>query len=111
MRILCPSKAKSPYTEVISELSKRARVEVEFVKKVEVRNPVILDETGESLTVEKLASFPENTVFVIGGPDGIELEGPKYSLGPYTLNHQIAIIVLLELLFRAKNPSHPYNKH
>ncbi|MBR9680554.1 MAG: 23S rRNA (pseudouridine(1915)-N(3))-methyltransferase RlmH [Candidatus Altiarchaeota archaeon] len=111
MKIICPSKTKSPYTSVIDELSKRARVSVEFVKKVEVKNPIVLDEQGETLTIKKLSSFPENTVFVIGGPDGTSIEGLKYSLGQYTLNHQIAIIVLLELLFRAKNPSHPYNKH
>jgi len=111
MKIVCPSKAKSPYSEVIRELSKRSGVEVSFVKEVSEKNPVVLDEGGEPLTVDKLKSFVPNTTFVIGGPDGIKISGPKYSLGPYTLNHQIAIIVLLELLFRAKNPNHPYNKH
>ena len=41
--------------------------------------------------------------FVIGGPRGIDLEecDLKLSLGPMTLPHQLARVVLLEQLFRA----------
>ena len=41
--------------------------------------------------------------FVIGGAHGIELEHPNHrlSLGPMTLPHQLARVVLLEQLFRA----------
>jgi 23S rRNA (pseudouridine1915-N3)-methyltransferase len=41
--------------------------------------------------------------FVIGGPRGIDLDecDLKLSLGPMTLPHQLARVVLLEQLFRA----------
>jgi|SRR3954452_20825630 23S rRNA (pseudouridine1915-N3)-methyltransferase len=41
--------------------------------------------------------------FVVGGPKGIQLDGCdlKLSLGPMTLPHQLARVVLLEQLVRA----------
>ena len=41
--------------------------------------------------------------FVVGGPYGLELPGAthKISLGPMTLPHQLARVVLLEQLYRA----------
>ena len=113
MRLFCPSKAKEPYRKVIEELSQRARVETRFVKKLPgLKDPVVLDECGEPLTQKLLNELIESRKdFVVGGPDGIKVPGRQVSLGPYTLNHQIAIIVLLDLIFRAKFPKHPYNKH
>jgi 23S rRNA (pseudouridine1915-N3)-methyltransferase len=40
--------------------------------------------------------------FVVGGPKGLELEADlRLSLGPMTLPHQLARVVLLEQLYRA----------
>jgi 23S rRNA (pseudouridine1915-N3)-methyltransferase len=41
--------------------------------------------------------------FVIGGPFGLQLENPdsRLSLGPMTMPHQLARVVLLEQLYRA----------
>jgi 23S rRNA (pseudouridine1915-N3)-methyltransferase len=41
--------------------------------------------------------------FVIGGPFGLQLDNPdsRLSLGPMTLPHQLARVVLLEQLYRA----------
>jgi 23S rRNA (pseudouridine1915-N3)-methyltransferase len=41
--------------------------------------------------------------FVIGGPFGLQLDSPdsRLSLGPMTLPHQLARVVLLEQLYRA----------
>ena len=51
--------------------------------------------------------------FVIGGPRGLELDrcDAKLSLGPMTLPHQLARVVLLEQLYRghkilAREPYH-----
>ena len=113
MRVFCPSKAKEPYRKVISELAQRAKVEMMFVRKLpKLDKPVVLDERGSPLTGKMLEEFVESRRdFVVGGPDGIDLPGHKVSLGPYTLNHQIALIVLLDLIFRVRFPRHPYNKH
>ncbi|TRO61978.1 hypothetical protein E2P64_00390 [Candidatus Bathyarchaeota archaeon] len=111
MRLFCPSKAKEPYREIIRELSRRTRVDVIFTKKIP-DDAVVLDQLGEPLTQELLDELVKvDTDFVVGGPDGIDHPGRKVSLGRYTLNHQLAIIVLLDLLFRTRFPKHPYNKH
>lgn len=113
MRVFCPSKAKEPYRDAIRELSTRARVDVVFTRKMpKLSNSIVLDERGEQVTLEMIKKFLAADVnFVVGGPDGIDYPGRQVSLGRYTLNHQIAIIVLLDLIFRVKFPKHPYNKH
>ena len=111
MRVFCPSKAKEPYRKVIEELSRRARVEVIFSKRLP-DDGVILDRRGEPLTMELLEKLVESGKdLIVGGPDGTNAKGRRISLGDYTLNHQIAIIVLLDLLFRVRFPRHPYNRH
>jgi 23S rRNA (pseudouridine1915-N3)-methyltransferase len=75
---------------------------------------VALDRTGRGLTSEELADLvaereeqpPQHTAFVIGGPRGLDPELAaaarlRLSLGPGTLPHQLARVVLLEQLFRA----------
>lgn len=54
--------------------------------------------------------------FVIGGPFGFSAEAAsrfdeKMSLGPYTLPHELARVVLLEQLYRAMSilAGHPYH--
>jgi 23S rRNA (pseudouridine1915-N3)-methyltransferase len=72
-----------------------------------------LDREGQGLSSPELARFMEerrqsgeDLCFVIGGPFGLD-ESVKQrantllSLGPVTLPHQLARIVLLEQLFRA----------
>jgi 23S rRNA (pseudouridine1915-N3)-methyltransferase len=75
---------------------------------------VALDRTGRGLSSETLATFvrereeqpPQHTAFVIGGPRGLDpalvaVARTRLSLGPGTLPHQLARVVLLEQLFRA----------
>lgn len=75
---------------------------------------VALDERGESLSSRALAKLIQKAQnralhtlpFVIGGPDGLEPSlresAPKLmSLGPMTLPHELARLVLLEQLYRA----------
>ena len=70
----------------------------------------LLDRGGERVDSESFARFLEDRrqegrdlCFVIGGPRGIDLDecDLRLSLGPMTLPHQLARVVLLEQLFRA----------
>jgi 23S rRNA (pseudouridine1915-N3)-methyltransferase len=70
----------------------------------------LLAADGEQLDSRAFARFIEarrdsgrDLVFVIGGAHGIELAAADHrlSLGPMTLPHQLARVVLLEALFRA----------
>ena len=70
---------------------------------------VLLATDGEALNSEGLSDWLEerrrdgrDVCFVIGGPKGLELEADmRLSLGPMTLPHQLARVVLLEQIFRA----------
>ncbi|HET7320677.1 MAG TPA: 23S rRNA (pseudouridine(1915)-N(3))-methyltransferase RlmH [Candidatus Saccharimonadales bacterium] len=85
---------------------------------------VALSIPGRQLSSEGLASFLQKreltgkeTAFVIGGPEGLPqavLDKADYqlSLGSLTLPHDLAMVVLLESLYRAStiNSGHPYHK-
>ena len=65
-----------------------------------------LDSTGWSEWLEQRRLEARDVCFLIGGPDGLPREalqaaGERISLGPPTLAHQLARVVLLEQLFRA----------
>jgi 23S rRNA (pseudouridine1915-N3)-methyltransferase len=70
---------------------------------------VLLAADGEQLDSEGLSRWLEerrrngrDVCFVIGGPTGLELEADmRLSLGPLTLPHQLARVVLLEQIYRA----------
>ena len=80
----------------------------------------LLDREGESYDSLAFSRFLEerrrsgrDVCFVIGGPKGLELDGVdhRFSLGPLTLPHQLARVVLLEQLYRghkilAREPYH-----
>jgi 23S rRNA (pseudouridine1915-N3)-methyltransferase len=70
----------------------------------------LLDREGEAMDSVAFSRFIEDRrqegrdlCFVIGGPFGLELErcDQRLSLGPITLPHQLARVVLLEQLYRA----------
>ena len=70
----------------------------------------LLDPAGETMGSEHFAAFVEqrrssglDLCFVVGGPFGLELEhvDHRLSLGPMTLPHQLARVVLLEQIYRA----------
>lgn len=93
------------------------------VGEAEVR--VVLDGQGKSLTSDGLARWIagerdrgcRSMAFLIGGPDGhgeAALDGAhlKLSLGPMTLPHGLARIILAEQLYRATTilAGHPYHR-
>jgi 23S rRNA (pseudouridine1915-N3)-methyltransferase len=61
------------------------------------------DSVGFSRWIEERRQSGRDLCFVIGGPRGLDLDrcDMRLSLGPMTLPHQVARIVLLEQLFRA----------
>ena len=70
----------------------------------------LLDREGEALDSLGFSDFIEarrregrDLCFVVGGPFGLELSDANHrlSLGPMTLPHQLARVVLLEQLYRA----------
>ncbi len=70
----------------------------------------LLDREGEALDSVAFSRFLEarrqsgqDLCFVVGGPFGLEIEDVDHrlSLGPITLPHQLARVVLLEQVYRA----------
>jgi 23S rRNA (pseudouridine1915-N3)-methyltransferase len=61
------------------------------------------DSVGFSRFIEERQLQARDLVFVIGGAFGVELPDVEHrlSLGPMTLPHQLARVVLLEQLYRA----------
>jgi 23S rRNA (pseudouridine1915-N3)-methyltransferase len=99
-------------------LARQARVEIVELREdeqVQRRIPerawvCLLDAGGRSYGSEAFAGWVEqrrqagrDVCFVIGGPYGTALErcDARLSLGPMTLPHLLARVVLLEQLFRA----------
>jgi 23S rRNA (pseudouridine1915-N3)-methyltransferase len=120
--VLAVGRLRPPFTDDVAHyeklLRRQARVELVEVaddEALERRIPerayvVLLDEGGRELSSEGFAAFLEerrqaglDVVFVIGGPYGtaVERRDRTLSLGPMTLPHQLARVVLLEQLFRA----------
>lgn len=120
--LLAIGRARPPYADDLAHyqrlLARQARVEVIEVRDDEQlsrRLPprawvCLLAADGRSRTSEELASWVEarrqagrDVCLVIGGPYGSDLEhcDERLSLGPLTLPHLLARVVLLEQLFRA----------
>ena len=103
------------YTKLLSRYVRLELVELRDSERVAARLPAgaftsLLAADGRSYESSAFADFIEerrasgrDLTFVIGGADGIELGSPEHrlSLGPMTLPHQLARVVLLEQLYRA----------
>jgi 23S rRNA (pseudouridine1915-N3)-methyltransferase len=120
--VLAVGKMRAPYADDVQHylrlLERQARVDVVEVADdaaVERRIPQrayvsLLDDAGRAYTSEAFARWLEerrqagrDVCFVVGGAYGTALErcDHRLSLGPMTLPHQLARVVLLEQLFRA----------
>ena len=122
MIVLAVGRMRAPFDDAsahyLKMLGRHARVEVTELREdeaVEKRIPprahvILLDALGRQLDSESFAGWLEqrrhagrDLCFVVGGPFGIELPRAdmRLSLGPMTLPHLLARVVLLEQLFRA----------
>jgi 23S rRNA (pseudouridine1915-N3)-methyltransferase len=92
----------------------RAREGRRIVPHLEGCHAIALDRTGTARSSEELAELlreleerpPQRTAFVIGGACGLDpavlaASAGRLSLGPLTLPHQLARVVLGEQLYRA----------
>ena len=105
----------SHYQKLIAGLARVELVEVRDGEQVARRLPdrgfvSLLTSEGEAMDSVEFSRWIEarrqdgrDLWFVVGGPHGAELPhcDHKLSLGPITLPHQLARVVLLEQLFRA----------
>jgi 23S rRNA (pseudouridine1915-N3)-methyltransferase len=120
--VLAVGRVRPPYADDVQHyerlLARHARVSVVEVgedERLERRIPersyvALLDAGGRTYSSEAFAAWLEerrqagrDVCFVVGGPFGTALErcDHRLSLGPMTLPHQLARVVLLEQLFRA----------
>ena len=120
--VVAVGRLRPPYADDVEHyrrlLTRHARVEtieVREAERVASRIPPrafvsLLDREGEQFDSLSFSRFLEDrrqagrdVCFVIGGPGGLELDAVdhRFSLGPLTLPHQLARVVLLEQLYRA----------
>jgi 23S rRNA (pseudouridine1915-N3)-methyltransferase len=119
--VLAVGRLRPPYADDVQHylklLARHARVEMIEVRQEErlaARIPdrafvSLLDRGGEPFDSLSFSRFLEDRrqsgrdlCFVIGGPLGLQLDDVdhRFSLGPLTLPHQLARVVLLEQLYR-----------
>jgi 23S rRNA (pseudouridine1915-N3)-methyltransferase len=119
--VLAVGRLRPPYADDVQHylklLARHARVEMIEVRqeeRVAGRIPdrafvSLLDRGGEQFDSLSFSRFLEDrrqagrdVCFVVGGPLGLQLEDVdhRFSLGPLTLPHQLARVVLLEQLYR-----------
>jgi 23S rRNA (pseudouridine1915-N3)-methyltransferase len=120
--VVSVGRLRAPYADDVAHyaklLSRHARlelVELRDAERVGGRLPAgafvsLLAADGETYDSRGFADFIEarrgsarDLCFVIGGSHGLELAGcdHRLSLGPMTMAHQLARVVLLEQLYRA----------
>jgi 23S rRNA (pseudouridine1915-N3)-methyltransferase len=120
--VLAVGRLRPPYTDdvqhyrkLLARYTRLELVEVREDQSVEGRLPdrayvVGLDSDGAefdsvafSRWLEERRQSGRDICFVVGGPRGLDLDDcdMKLSLGPMTLPHQLARVVLLEQVYRA----------
>jgi 23S rRNA (pseudouridine1915-N3)-methyltransferase len=102
------------YRKMLAGYVKVDLVEVREDERVPPRIPqravtVLLASDGQAFDSERFSAWLEerrrdgrDLCFVIGGPKGLAIDADmRLSLGPMTLPHQLARVVLLEQIYRA----------
>lgn len=133
LRVVAVGKPRLAYARLgVEEYAKRigryAPLEVLFVKeedllpKAEGHRKVVLDERGKLLSTEGFLRLlqgweGEKVAFLVGGAEGHkeavrEAADFLLSLSPLTLQHELALLVLMEQLYRVLTlrAGHPYHR-
>ncbi len=110
--------------QITVKASDPARESSELLAKSEDCFRVVLDEHGQSLTSRQFADKVQDwqqssrpVAVILGGADGhapalTGSAGFLWSLGPATLQHELALVVALEQIYRAHTilAGHPYHR-
>ena len=113
-----------PGLEVIEIKDNNQTKEEHTIKELIRKNQILvtLNENGQSFSSKQLAtkllsSHNQNIIFVIGGPSGLSptlnnSASWHLSLSPLTFPHEIARLLLIEQIYRAKSiiQGSPYHK-
>ena len=109
----------------VKEIKDSTQIKEEHsIKEIISKNEILitLNENGQSFTSKQLAtkllnSHNQNITFVIGGASGLPISlnnkaAWQLSLSPLTFPHEIARLLLIEQLYRAKTITQggPYHK-
>ena len=111
-----------PALSIVDRIAFEGKGILSIIEAVDI--PIILDEHGKQMTSKDFSSFFERIsdnanyrpCFVVGGAFGLDAAVKKvarYSiaLGPMTLPHELARVLLLEQLYRAETISRKIPYH
>jgi 23S rRNA (pseudouridine1915-N3)-methyltransferase len=114
----------TPIEHAAIKASDRTRESADLFARSEGCFRVVLHEHGQQLTSRQLAAKVDQwrqsgrrVAMIIGGADGhdqplLDAADFLWSLGPLTLQHELALVVALEQLYRAHTilTGHPYHR-
>ena len=114
----------APVEHLTVKTSDKKRESADLLARSEGCFRVVLDQRGHTLSSRefsaKIAQWQEearDVAFLIGGADGhdqslLHQADFRWSLGPLTLQHELALVVALEQLYRARTilAGHPYHR-
>jgi 23S rRNA (pseudouridine1915-N3)-methyltransferase len=114
----------APIEHIMVKASDKPRESADLLARSESCFRVVLHEHGTSLTSRQLAAKLDQwqqaarpVAVIIGGADGhdqtlLNATDFLWSLGPLTLQHELALVVALEQLYRAHTilAGHPYHR-
>lgn len=114
----------TPLDTITVKATDSARESAELLARSEGSYRVVLDERGTQLTSRglgaKIAQWrqsAQNVAFIVGGANGhdsklVDAADFIWSLGPLTLQHELALVVALEQIYRAHTilAGHPYHR-
>jgi 23S rRNA (pseudouridine1915-N3)-methyltransferase len=115
----------APIEHITVKASDKTRESADLLARSEGYFRVVLHEHGTPLTSRQLATKRDQwqqaarpVAVIIGGADGhdqslLDQADFRWSLGPLTLQHELALVVVLEQLYRAHTilVGHPYHRN